>query len=334
MGNLDAVRDWGYAPEYVEGMWRMLQADEPDDYVLATGVGITVREFLEIAFEHAGPRLGEARPVRRALPAPDRGRRADRRRRRKAERKLGWKAHGRRPRAGAAHGRRRHRGAQARGPPWIDKVRLDSWDAGRSRELPHHDGGRAVHAWPNSIATRRSTSPGTAAWSARRSGAGLRPRGSTNLIGRTSAELDLQGPRRGLRLLRRDQAAVRRARRGQGRRDPGQQHLPGRLPQRQPPDPGQRPGRGARSRRRAAAVPRVLVHLPQARRSSRSARTRCSPAISSRPTTPTRSPRSPASCTCRRYADSTACRGSRRCRPTSTGPATTSRPRVPTCCPR
>ncbi|MEW5808574.1 MAG: GDP-mannose 4,6-dehydratase [Actinomycetota bacterium] len=54
MGNLDAIRDWGYAPEYVEGMWRMLQAEEPDDYVLATGVGITVREFLEIAFEHAG----------------------------------------------------------------------------------------------------------------------------------------------------------------------------------------------------------------------------------------------------------------------------------------
>jgi GDPmannose 4,6-dehydratase len=54
MGNLDAVRDWGYAPEYVEGMWRMLQVDEPDDYVLATGVGVTVREFLEIAFGHAG----------------------------------------------------------------------------------------------------------------------------------------------------------------------------------------------------------------------------------------------------------------------------------------
>ncbi|KRE33784.1 GDP-mannose 4,6 dehydratase [Mycobacterium sp. Soil538] len=54
MGNLDAIRDWGYAPEYVEGMWRMLQADEPDDYVLATGAGITVREFLEIAFDHAG----------------------------------------------------------------------------------------------------------------------------------------------------------------------------------------------------------------------------------------------------------------------------------------
>ena len=53
LGNLDAVRDWGYAPEYVEGMWRMLQADEPDDFVLATGVGITVREFLQVAFAHA-----------------------------------------------------------------------------------------------------------------------------------------------------------------------------------------------------------------------------------------------------------------------------------------
>jgi GDPmannose 4,6-dehydratase len=54
MGNLDAVRDWGYAPEYVEGMWRMLQADEPNDYVLATGTGWTVREFLEEAFSYAG----------------------------------------------------------------------------------------------------------------------------------------------------------------------------------------------------------------------------------------------------------------------------------------
>ena len=54
MGNLDAVRDWGYAAEYVEGMWRMLQADTPSDYVLATGVGYTVRDFLEVAFEHAG----------------------------------------------------------------------------------------------------------------------------------------------------------------------------------------------------------------------------------------------------------------------------------------
>jgi len=54
LGNIDAIRDWGYAAEYVEGMWRMLQADEPDDYVLATGLGITVREFVEIAFGHVG----------------------------------------------------------------------------------------------------------------------------------------------------------------------------------------------------------------------------------------------------------------------------------------
>lgn len=54
MGNLDSIRDWGYAPEYVEGMWRMLQADEPEDFVLATGVGCTVRDFIETAFSHAG----------------------------------------------------------------------------------------------------------------------------------------------------------------------------------------------------------------------------------------------------------------------------------------
>ncbi|MDF6018188.1 GDP-mannose 4,6-dehydratase [Streptomyces sp. JH34] len=54
LGNLDAVRDWGYAPEYVEAMWRMLQCDTPDDYVVATGEGVSVRRFLEYAFEHAG----------------------------------------------------------------------------------------------------------------------------------------------------------------------------------------------------------------------------------------------------------------------------------------
>jgi len=54
MGNLDAVRDWGYAPEYVEGMWRMLQADAPDDFVLATGTEHSVRDFLGFAFGHVG----------------------------------------------------------------------------------------------------------------------------------------------------------------------------------------------------------------------------------------------------------------------------------------
>jgi len=54
LGNLDAKRDWGYAPEYVEAMWRMLQQDKPDDYVVATGETHTVQEFLEVAFARAG----------------------------------------------------------------------------------------------------------------------------------------------------------------------------------------------------------------------------------------------------------------------------------------
>ena len=53
LGNLDAKRDWGYAAEYVEGMWRMLQADEPDTFVLATGRTVTVREFVELACKAA-----------------------------------------------------------------------------------------------------------------------------------------------------------------------------------------------------------------------------------------------------------------------------------------
>jgi GDPmannose 4,6-dehydratase len=54
IGNLDARRDWGHAREYVEGMWRILQQAEPDDYVLATGEAHTVREFIERAFAHVG----------------------------------------------------------------------------------------------------------------------------------------------------------------------------------------------------------------------------------------------------------------------------------------
>jgi len=91
MGNLDSIRDWGYAPEYVEGMWRMLQADEPEDVVLATGVGYTVKQFVETAFSHAGlnwedhvkfdPRYVRPTEVDALVGDPS-----------KAERKLGWKA--------------------------------------------------------------------------------------------------------------------------------------------------------------------------------------------------------------------------------------------------
>jgi len=54
MGNLDAVRDWGYAPEYVDAMWRMLQVDEPKDFVVATNTSYTVKDFLQFSFEHVG----------------------------------------------------------------------------------------------------------------------------------------------------------------------------------------------------------------------------------------------------------------------------------------
>jgi GDPmannose 4,6-dehydratase len=54
LGNLDAERDWGYARDYVEAMWLMLQQDEPEDYVIATGEAHSVRELVQVAFEHAG----------------------------------------------------------------------------------------------------------------------------------------------------------------------------------------------------------------------------------------------------------------------------------------
>jgi len=91
LGNLDAIRDWGYAPEYVEGMWRMLQADVPEDYVLATGVGATVGQFVEAAFSAVGLEWRDHVVIDPAYYRPaevdyllgDPG---------KAERQMGWKA--------------------------------------------------------------------------------------------------------------------------------------------------------------------------------------------------------------------------------------------------
>ena len=89
LGNLDAKRDWGYAGDYVKAMWLMLQQDDPDDYVVATGETHTVREFLETVFDHADLNIEEhvlfdkrlLRPheVPMLLGDPD-----------KAKRKLGW----------------------------------------------------------------------------------------------------------------------------------------------------------------------------------------------------------------------------------------------------
>jgi GDPmannose 4,6-dehydratase len=54
LGNLEARRDWGYAPEYVVGMWKMLQTDKADDYVLGTGTDLSVKDFVQLSFEHVG----------------------------------------------------------------------------------------------------------------------------------------------------------------------------------------------------------------------------------------------------------------------------------------
>ena len=54
LGNLDAMRDWGFAGDYVEAMWLMLQQEQPDDYVVATGVKHSVRELFELAFGYVG----------------------------------------------------------------------------------------------------------------------------------------------------------------------------------------------------------------------------------------------------------------------------------------
>jgi GDPmannose 4,6-dehydratase len=128
MGNLDSIRDWGYAPEYVEGMWRMLQVDEPDDYVLATGVGITVRDFLETAFSHAGldwekhVRFDDhyLRPTEVDSLIGDAS---------KAGKKLDWTP--------TVHGRELARlmvdadiaALEHAGRPWIDTVQLKSWQS-------------------------------------------------------------------------------------------------------------------------------------------------------------------------------------------------------------
>ena len=126
LGNIDSVRDWGYAPEYVEGMWRMLQADTPDDYVLATGRGITVRDFVEVAFSHVGlnwedhvkfdERYLRPAEVDALIGCPE-----------KANRQLGWKAT-----IGVEDLARLMVDADIQvlnngGSLWVDKVNLPGW---------------------------------------------------------------------------------------------------------------------------------------------------------------------------------------------------------------
>ena len=76
LGNLEAKRDWGYTPEYVEAMWLILQQEEPDDYVIGTGESHSVREFVETAFSYAGIEIewkGEGREERGVVRSVSRG---------------------------------------------------------------------------------------------------------------------------------------------------------------------------------------------------------------------------------------------------------------------
>lgn len=126
LGNLDAVRDWGYAAEYVEGMWRMLQAEEPDDFVLATGGNFTVRDFVVTAFEHAGldwekhVRFDERylRPTEVDALVGDAS---------KAAVKLGWKATVQTDELARIMVDADIEALAHEGQPWIDEVQLSGW---------------------------------------------------------------------------------------------------------------------------------------------------------------------------------------------------------------
>ena len=126
MGNLDAIRDWGYAPEYVEGMWRMLQADEPDDYVLATGGNYSVRDFLQTAFDHVGLNWEDhvlfderyLRPTEVDALIGDAS---------KAEEKLGWKPTVHTPELARIMVDADIDALKCEGSSWIDSPVLASW---------------------------------------------------------------------------------------------------------------------------------------------------------------------------------------------------------------
>ena len=126
LGNLDSIRDWGYAAEYVEGMWRMLQVDEPDDFVLATGGNFTVKNFLETAFGHAGLNWEDhvkfderyLRPTEVDALVGDAS---------KAEKKLGWKATVDTEELARIMVDADIDALNHDGRPWIDKVKLASW---------------------------------------------------------------------------------------------------------------------------------------------------------------------------------------------------------------
>jgi GDP-mannose 4,6-dehydratase len=269
LGNLDAKRDWGHAAEYVRGMWMMLQQDEPDDYVLATGETTSVRDFVGHAFEEIGVALewrGEGveekgvctatgrtvvevdpryfRPTEVDLLIGDPA---------KAKEKLGWTHETKLAGAVRRNGRRRPRS-------------------------PRRPGATAALMAPVAV-VGKAVRPG------RKARLGRRPSRHGRLGHRAAAGVrGLRGPDRHARRGRPHRSQTRSGAssptpagrhlhgRGQGRRDPGQRHLSGRFPLRQPDDRGQRHRGGVSRRRRQAAVPRLQLHLSARSPRSRSRR--------------------------------------------------------------
>lgn len=127
MGNLDAIRDWGYAAEYVEGMWRMLQADEPEDFVLATGRGFSVRDFLQVSFDHVGLNWEDhvefddrfIRPTEVDALIGDAA---------KAKDKLGWKPTVEAPELARLMVEADMSALNCAGSTWVDRVQVPSWE--------------------------------------------------------------------------------------------------------------------------------------------------------------------------------------------------------------
>jgi len=126
LGNLDSIRDWGYAPEYVEGMWRMLQVDTPDDFVLATGVGYTIKDFLAASFGHVGLEWEKYVKFDERYLRPTEvdaliGSAA------KAQEKLGWKPTVDGLELAKIMVEADVSALEKSGSPWIDEVMLESW---------------------------------------------------------------------------------------------------------------------------------------------------------------------------------------------------------------
>ncbi len=275
LGNLDAQRDWGHARDYVEAQWLMLQQDEPEDFVIATGEQHSVREFVDAGRRAARLRRssGAATGVdeQGVRPRDRQGAGAGRSALLPADR--GGDAAGR-PVEGARQARLGARG-QLRGAGAGDGRGRPRQRAGATRTCSEHglQGAPTAMSEGDRDLRRRPPRPGrlgaSCASCERR---GLRRPAAAHP--RRARPARPGGGRGVLRTHERPDAGL--PGRGQGRRHPRQRHLPGRLHPRQPADPDQRHRRGlARRACSKLLLPRLELHLPAGSRRSRCARTRC-----------------------------------------------------------